>query len=212
MQLIKVKTNHEASSESIKFITDYIKKKDNKLNIAFTGGRFSKFFLTQLAATSLFNKKLRIFQTDERFVPTDHSESIQGMIMNNFKSRDNIENCFFDVTLTPENSASEMEKKINNFKLIGFDITTLSLGEDGHLAGNFPNSKDLGQRITYNIHAPKLPKERISFSINWLSKSSLIILFVIGPEKDNAFRDFISGNSQFPEIYNASDKIIVIKT
>ena len=59
MQLIKVKTNHEASSESIKFITDYIKKKDNKLNIAFTGGRFGKFFLSQLTDHSFFNNRFK---------------------------------------------------------------------------------------------------------------------------------------------------------
>jgi len=211
MQIINVKTKHEASLKCIQLIINYLNTKDNKLNIAFTGGRFSKFFLSQLTDPFFFKNRFRIFQTDERFVPTNHPESIQGMIMNSLKNQNNLDYCFFDVRLKPEDCAKDMEKRIDSLGLIGFDISILSLGEDGHLAGNFSNSINLGKNITYNMDAPKFPKERISFSIEWLVKSDLIILLAIGKDKHNAFQQLISGGRKFTQLEEVSSKIIAIR-
>ena len=211
MQIINVKTKLDASLKCIQLIINYLNTKDNKLNIAFTGGRFSKFFLSQLTDPFFFKNRFRIFQTDERFVPTNHPESIQGMIMNSLKNQNNLDYCFFDVRLKPEDCAKDMEKRIDSLGLIGFDISILSLGEDGHLAGNFSNSINLGKNITYNMDAPKLPKERISFSIDWLVKSDLIILLAIGKDKHNAFQQLISGGRQFTQLEEVSSKIIAIR-
>ena len=125
--------------------------------------------------------------------------------------KNNIDHCFFDVRLNPEDCAKDMEKRIDSLGLRGFDISILSLGEDGHLAGNFSNSINLGKNITYNMDAPKSPKERISFSIEWLAKSDLIILLAIGKAKHNAFQQLISDGPKCTQLEKVSSKIIAIR-
>ena len=49
-------------------------------------------------------------------------------------------------------SALNMNKNIDRLKLDKLDIAMMSLGEDGHLAGNFPKSKKISDKITLMIH------------------------------------------------------------
>jgi 6-phosphogluconolactonase/glucosamine-6-phosphate isomerase/deaminase len=211
MQTINVQNIQEASVECKKIIIGYLSSNDISINIALTGGRFGKYFVTDLADGQFPIEKLSIFQTDERFVPVNDKESVQGMLVNGLNKIENIDPCFFNISLNPESCAKDMREKINHIGLIGFDITVLSLGEDGHLAGNFLNSINLDEMITYTKDAPKPPQERISFSLDWISKSNLIILLVLGAEKEKAFKNFVEGSGMFSQLNNSAKKIIIIK-
>lgn len=211
MKTINVKNIHEASKECKKIIIDYLRNNDISINIALTGGRFGKYFVSELVEGQFPIEKLRIFQTDERYVPVNDQESIQGMLIKGLNKIDNINPYFFNISLDPESCAKDMQERINQIGLIGFDVTVLSLGEDGHLAGNFLNSINLNKMVTHTKDAPKPPNERISFSIDWISKSNLIILLILGVEKGGAYKNFVEGSGVFSQLNRSAEKIIIIK-
>jgi 6-phosphogluconolactonase/glucosamine-6-phosphate isomerase/deaminase len=104
-----------------------------------------------------------------------------------------------------------MEKSINDLGLDFLDIVILSLGEDGHLAGSFKNSTPLNEKITFTNNAPKLPKKRISFSIDWLIRSKLVIIVALGNEKQRAIQNLISGAGTFSSINLSSKNIVLLR-
>ena len=86
----------------------------------------------------------------------------------------------------------------------------LSLGEDGHLAGHFYNSAETKDpRFCYTNDAPKLPKKRISFNVEWLKKSSKVILAVIGTNKSGALRDLVNGDGLHSGICNINNLMLI---
>ena len=207
-----VNDQQEACSVCIKFIFDKLEKTNSKVNIALTGGRYGEFFIAEFFNKSPPLNKLRFFQTDERFVSLNSPESIQSMIVKHLQSQKDYDSNFFDTSKDPSQSAEDMKNKLNELKLNSFDITILSLGEDGHLAGNFPNSENLESIITYTNHAPKMPRKRISFSIEWLFRSKYVFILAIGNEKLLALNNLLSGRGMFPLLDLSSENIFLIRT
>ena len=211
MKTIVVKDLNEASSKCFNFIDEELKKTSDKLNIALTGGRFGKFFASYITSVSIPIKRLRLFQTDERLVALDNNESIQGMLLEKLMVEENIDTYFFNLEHSPEIIADIMEKSINDLGLKFLDIVILSLGEDGHLAGNFKNSIPLNEKCTFTNNAPKPPKKRISFSIDWLIRSKIVIIVALGNEKEKAIQDLLSGAGAFPSINLSSKNIVLLR-
>ena len=87
-----------------------------------------------------------------------------------------------------------------------FDLTILSLGEDGHLAGHFNNSILLeDKRFCYTDDAPKEPKSRVSFSIDYLMRSKEVILAIFGSNKKKAMIELYKGKGLHSKIINSSN-------
>ena len=103
-----------------------------------------------------------------------------------------------------------MKKNIDELNLKKLDIAIMSLGEDGHLAGNFPESKNIGNKITYINDSPKPPPKRISFSVEWLAQSDLVLIVALGSDKNEAVRDLISKKSPFSSYIESSRNVFFI--
>ena len=166
----------------------------SKSNICLTGGRFGIDFCSKLINSKLDISDWRIFQTDER-LGTDKEETIQLKIIESLKVCKGYKDS--NMTFFPR-SKIELESGLNNLSMLNieekFDLVFLSLGEDGHLAGHFKNSEIFkGGIFCTTNNAPKKPKERISYTINYLYKSKKIILVCFGQSKEIALKDFISG-------------------
>jgi len=94
-------------------------------------------------------------------------------------------------TEDPELSYRDIKERLG---LQFLDFTLLSLGEDGHLAGHFVNSYLLkDNRFCFTANAVKLPSSRISFTVDFLSKSKRIIVAIFGEEKKEPFLELIEG-------------------
>ena len=69
-----------------------------------------------------------------------------------------------------------------------FDVTLLSMGEDGHCASLFPGSPQLAERrkLCTTGLAPYAPYERITLTLPALDRSRLVLILALGERKREA--------------------------
>ena len=215
MKIIEVTNLKEATKYAVEIVLHESSKYETTFNIALTGGRFGKSFAEELALKHVNYKNWQIFQTDERFVTSTEQFSIQRMIINKVFREDEeyIKSVnFFNLNNSPMDAISGMSKLLDKKNIKKFDLTILSLGEDGHLAGHFPQSffSD-DKRICWTKKASKPPKERVSFSAQWLCRSSLVIICVVGKNKEESYLSWVNGSGFHSEIIQKTDNLIILK-
>jgi 6-phosphogluconolactonase len=76
-----------------------------------------------------------------------------------------------------------------------FDVTLLSMGEDGHCASLFPGSPQLAERerLCTTGLAPYAPYERITLTLPALARSRLVLILALGERKRDALARIRAG-------------------
>jgi 6-phosphogluconolactonase len=76
-----------------------------------------------------------------------------------------------------------------------FDVTLLSMGEDGHCASLFPGSPQLAERelLCTTGLAPYAPRERITLTLPALDRSRLVLILALGERKRDALARIRAG-------------------
>jgi 6-phosphogluconolactonase len=76
-----------------------------------------------------------------------------------------------------------------------FDVTLLSMGEDGHCASLFPGSPQLAERtrLCTTGLAPYPPYERITLTMPALARSGLVLIMALGERKREALARIRAG-------------------
>ena len=90
-----------------------------------------------------------------------------------------------------------------------FDVTLLSMGEDGHTASLFLGHQyDIKRDVVIVNNSPKKPKQRISLSYARLNRSNRVFKIISGSSKCNAVRLWLN-NIQLPinQINGDSEKV-----
>jgi 6-phosphogluconolactonase len=87
-----------------------------------------------------------------------------------------------------------------------FDVTLLSMGEDGHCASLFPGSPQLAERerLCTTGLAPYPPYERITLTLPALARSGLVLILALGERKREALARIRAGE-QLPSAQVAPD-------
>jgi 6-phosphogluconolactonase len=87
-----------------------------------------------------------------------------------------------------------------------FDVTLLSMGEDGHCASLFPGSPQLAERerLCTTGLAPYPPYERITLTLPALARSGLVLILALGERKREALARMRAGE-QLPSAQVAPD-------
>ena len=186
--------------KSAKFLYDLLKKKikdTKKINVAFSGGNTPLPILFFLKDYDLDWSKINPFMVDERNVPNNHLKS-------NFY---NLNKFFFDhinCNLLPMNSNKILsESRLSYEKFIFknlssknknyFDLILLGMGNDGHIASLFPQTKALLDKkncVAIN-YIPKLNESRITLTFKSILSAKEIILITKSKEK----KDWIKSNN-----------------
>jgi 6-phosphogluconolactonase len=182
--------------EIINRVINIFLKKLNRLlekqivvTIGLPGGRSILQILEKINELDIEWERLRIFLVDERFVSLKSEESNFKLIKETLTkvSKDNLFS--FNYRKDIENYSNEL-KKYNG----RFDIVFLGVGEDGHVASLFPNHDSVKSEEQYFIkvrNSPKLPKNRMSASINLLKKSKIGFLLILDESKREAYNNFL---------------------
>jgi 6-phosphogluconolactonase len=145
-------------------------------------------------------RRIQFFMADERVVPLSDSQSNFGGIKTQLFDkllRDGLisEDQLHPFEASHSDAESACEAYENELKRYGgsFAVTVLGMGEDGHVAGLFPNHRVLSQtgRAFYSFEdSPKPPPHRMTASMSLVCHSSLVVLLALGEAKREAWNKF----------------------
>ena len=186
MKIINKKSENSLIDQFIKNLKkDHLKKKrqNKRFSFVLTGGESPRNLYRKLAKANIDWDNIDLFWGDERYVSHFSENSHYKLAINELikkikiskknifpiKTKKSISNCCIDYTTT-------IKKYFKN-KKINFDYCLLGMGEDGHIASIFPNSKNLFEKF---VTKPVMRKDfkRITLSLNVINNSKKILLWL----------------------------------
>jgi len=171
-------------------------KKQPFVAVAVPGGRSVGNVLRRLTVKPVDWRKVQFFMVDERLVPPDHTESNYRLVADCLKPIAG--QCTVNPFLyTPSNPTEGVKRYISLLKRYGgiFDITLLASGEDGHVAGLFPDHETIRSKESFFVltqSAPKKPPARMTSSKRLITRSQVAMLLFFGKEKQTAYLTYRS--------------------
>ena len=170
--------------------------------IALAGGSTPKPLYEQLATQNLPWDKIHVFWGDERYVPSDHPDSNEGMARQTWLDR---------VALPPTNihpmptanadpavSASQHEVELQHFFQLQpgayprFDLVLLGIGDDGHTASLFPHTDALQVSDRLVTVGNKDGQPRITFTAPLINHARTVLFMVAGASKRPALEQIFA--------------------
>ncbi len=198
-----------------RFIAARILSASGRFALNLSGGTTPKRVYELLGAGALIPdpdwRKVHLFWGDERFVPPDHEMSNFRMAREALIDRAPIPAAQVHPVPTssgsPEEAAASYETVLQEYyeaRMLNparplFDLTLLGLGEDGHTASLFPNTKALGERNAWvtSITGAK-PEPRISLTYPALESSREIVFIVSGANKREILARVLANDEALP--------------
>ncbi len=132
---------------------------------------------------------------DERCLPENHEDRNSQMLQRTL---------FDSISINPHNihlipaelgamvAAEQYSTDIKDS--LPFDMVLLGMGEDGHTASLFPGHEYASDQIAYAVSkSPKPPPERITLSVDTLSKNENLLILITGKAKQEAFNKWKAG-------------------
>jgi 6-phosphogluconolactonase len=195
----------EFDSFSAEFLYNTLKTlSENKKNIsiALSGGSTPLPILSILKEYKLNWKYFNFFMVDERNVSISSSSSNYGNIEKVFlrdvnssshsmiNDNDSIEECAINYEKL---LCSKIPLGENNLPI--FDLILLGIGDDGHTASLFPDTKGLNEskKVVIKNSVPQLNTERITLTYPVILNASKIIILAKGAAKDEILKEIEMG-------------------
>jgi 6-phosphogluconolactonase len=170
----------------------------HRCTIALAGGSTPKPLYESLAAQSLPWEHLHVFWGDERYVPSDHPDSNEGMARQAWLDRVAIpaENIHPMPTAAadPQTAADLHEQHLQEFfqcqagTFPSFDVILLGMGDDAHTASLFPHTPALDVRDRLVTVGNKDDQPRLTFTAPLINHARCVIFLVSGANKQQALR------------------------
>ena len=181
-------------------------------NVALTGGKTPIEFYCKLSNfdDSALWPQTHIFLTDERFVGFDHADSNFRMIKDLVTNYVSIpEGNIHPIVTYCEHAkiaASQYSKELRRFfhlekdQFPRFDLITLGVGVDGHIASLF--SDDIGlfeeQELAVATSSVKHPHARVSLTLPVINNARNVFVMAVGESKAFALKHVLEGPSHLP--------------
>ena len=177
----------------------------NEFHLGLTGGRFGAALAKQIFMTGFAqNPKVHFWWSDERFLPVGDSDRNDSVVPPELQAANNIHAMpsseQVSLTEAARIASVELEKLPIQPTNKLMDLTLLSVGPDGHIASLFPNHAALTATnlVIAVADSPKPPKERLTWSIPTLNRSSQVWFLASGPEKLSAVTHLMAGDLSIP--------------
>lgn len=187
--------------------------------LCLTGGRIANRTYTALSllveGSALDPERLELWWGDESFLPTDAPERNAGETLAILAGRFPLKPSrthpmpAADGLVDSGVSAGTYAKELGDTV---FDICLLGMGDDGHVAGIFPDHPSFAA-TTHTVigvdDAPKPPSQRISLTAPTLSRSREVWYLVAGDDKADAVSRSVAGDPDMPAgIVRGSDETV----
>lgn len=174
--------------------------------VALPGGRSIVPFIDEIVARAEelpLNDwhRLEFFMVDERAVPlTDDASNFRLVALHLSQLIDELiirERQLHPYRHRSGDEAGALEAYEDELRRFGgaFDIVCLGAGEDGHIAGLFPQHHSISEAARgylYFEDSPKPPPIRVTASRKMIAQASVGLLFFVGEGKSEAYRNFRS--------------------
>lgn len=193
------------------------KKKNERFSFVLTGGKSPVKLYKKLAKSKIDWSSVDLFWGDERHVSNKSKNSNYKLAYDTFIKKIKIKksNLYkIDTNNKLNNSAQKYKRKIINYfrnNKSFFDCVLLGMGEDGHIASIFPNSKLIKEKFVVKAVKRK-DFNRITLSLNIINKSKKIILWLNSKFKSKIFDKYKRLGKHLPVNNLNRKKIIVFKT
>lgn len=171
--------------------------------IALSGGSTPKPLYKSLAQQDLPWEKVHIFWGDERYVPSNHPDSNEGMARKAWLDHVAIPSDHIHPMPTQENDpvGSALQYEQHLYRVFGdreipaLDLILLGLGDDGHTASLFPQTEVLNVcdhlvGVGYRGSDP-----RITFTIALINRARCVLFLVAGESKRPALKAIFAKES-----------------
>lgn len=162
--------------------------KRGRFTVALSGGSTPKAIYQRIILEKLDWSKIWLFWSDERAVPPDHPDSNYRMAMESFKKVPIPPSQIFRMAAESniEKQALDYEEKIHH--VLGkslFDLVLLGVGEDGHTASLFPDTKglDVNNRLVIANYIPSKKEWRMTLTFPCINQSFHSTIYALGASK-----------------------------
>lgn len=167
-----------------------------RCTIALAGGSTPKPVYEGLASQDLPWGKVHVFWGDERYVPSDHPDSNQGMAREAWLDKVDIPESNIHPMPTdsanPQADAEKHEAQLREFfqttgeEFPHFDLILLGIGDDAHTASLFPHTEALQVKDKLVTVGNKDGQPRITFSAPLINHARCVMFLVAGAGKREA--------------------------
>ena len=190
------------------------KKKNERFSFVLTGGKSPIKLYKKLAKSKIDWSSVDLFWGDERHVSNRSKNSNYKLAYDTFIKKIKIKkgNLYkIDTNNNLNNSAQKYKRKIINYFRNNknfFDCVLLGMGEDGHIASIFPNSKLIKEKFVVKAVKRK-DFNRITLSLNVINKSKKIILWLNSKFKSKIYDKYKRLGKHLP-VNNLNRKKIIV--
>lgn len=164
--------------------------------LALSGGSTPKPLYEAMATQDLPWDKIQVFWGDERYVPSDHPDSNEGMARKAWLNRVPLPAANIHAIPTdaadPAIAAQRYEQhlqqvfQIQSGDVPALDVILLGMGDDGHTASLFPHTEALEVRDRLITVGNKDGQLRITFTVPLINQARCVIFMVAGASKQTA--------------------------
>ena len=205
-ELHVLSTEEDVFEEAARFVADvaqHCSDTQGRFTIALSGGstprRLYRLLATSPIADAMAWDRWHIFWGDERCVPPDHEDSNYRMaretLLSHIPVPDNQVHRMRGEDV-PHEAAEEYETLVRDvFQAAApsFDLILLGIGDDGHTASLFPNSRALEEqdRLIVANWAPSLQAYRITFTLPLINAARTIAFLDIDESKAAVLRSVL---------------------
>lgn len=194
-----------AAAETARHLSERIATA-GRATLALTGGTVGVATAAALAEADIEWERVTVYFGDERFVPAGHPDRNDGQLdralLDSLGGRPTVHRWPAPTTESPDVDAAAAQFLASLDLPAGdepiFDVTLLGMGPEGHIDSIFPDSPAVAEteRLVVGVRdCPKLPPERLTFTLPAIRRSRHILVVASGESKAEAVARGLEGAS-----------------
>lgn len=207
-------TNYESSrilvKNFVKEVSDILKDeitKKNSATLLVSGGSTPKLFFQELSKVEIQWEKVKIGLVDERWLLSSNKDSNAYLVKKHLLQNEAKNAKFIPLFIKDKEcfSSDDLCSDIYEKEFLKCDILILGMGNDGHTASLFPQSKKLDEALDLNtnkfcisINPLTAPYDRMSLTLKSILNSKNIFLHIQKVEKLKVYKEALEKENKYP--------------